>query len=399
MIGRGENFWKMLDLGFGDSGDMQSYVDTVFAEEYGNPTALDFEYDRTSDSLSYEVLKGEGVITTMATFMPENAHAKSKPMDEIDVITGKIVPFKNKIAFNNNDLREITLAFNRMRGQMSEADFEFLQSLVWKTYDSTMRSNANTIAYMRDQAVCQGFFQVTAENNPDSPMIGQKFDFKVPVVNRLTPISSGFGGQYWWNNDGSDNTSAFPIADLVDLLSFAEDDQLKSIGAIEVNQKTWRKFVKHVNVKNAITAVKFSAADAANLGLLSQFVNEADTRFYLLEGQGVDLPPFVVRKSAYEVDALDVKKAKLKRSRIIGFADDTFVFRPASNYGIIKNGRIVQPVYEDPDTVMVNERTQLIRTYDTKEKVYWLESLEISLPVLTDPDAMFYFNTLTNPTP
>lgn len=393
MDGRGLDFYKMLERGFFGM-SMQEYIDATFREQYGAPTARDFEYDPVQDDFTYEFLEAELGIAPLATYMDIDSHATPSGYDTAQKYSGKIVPFKRMEVFSRDDMRRFMLAqsnFGKLSANMTQA----LNEIVFNTFDSLLQSNQSLIAFNRDQAVSTGKYIITDTNNPGSPLAGKlTFDYRVPAGNYL---KCGFylagSGQKWWDYSAgvisNINSSADPIKDLIEMYMYATDTLRKTVGAFEMSKLVWHNFWNHPSVVKQVLNASFNVpGDGA--GAMTYMMNMITPELVQNYLTARGLPPIIVTDNKYQTKVYDADKRKMVVNNLDGFSSQYVALRPASDYGSIKTAAPLPGQLGNPKEVVFNSRTLITREYDPKEKIHWTESEESSLAILTKPSHMFY---------
>lgn len=385
----------MLERGFFGM-SMEEYIDTTFRDEYGNPTALDFDYDPVQDDFTYEFLEAELGIAPLATYMDLDSHATPSGFDTANKYSGKIVPFKRMEVFSRDDMRRFMLAQNQY-GTLSDRAVNSLNDVVFNTFDSLLKSNQSLIAFNRDQAVSIGKFAITEANNPGSPLAGKlTFDYRVPAGNyKKCGFYLSGAGQKWWDYDSGTNTistpnaSADPIKDLIELYRNATDTNRKSVGAFEMSKAVWYNFWNHPAVIKQVLNAQLGIPGTGEgaMTYLANMITPERVQTYLIQR---NLPPVVVTDNKYQTKTFDAGKRAMSVNNIDGFTSQYVVLRPASDYGSIKTAAPLPGQAGNPNEIIFNDRTLITREYDSKEKVHWTESEESSLAVLTKPSHMFY---------
>lgn len=372
--------------------DWTKYNNDLFFEMYNDPKIEDFPYSTIlNDNLTYGFLERDFEIGGMATPMAVSAHAKSEGFQGADFHTAKLMPYKTLFTFGKEDMKRVNQEAAKMGGLVSPQEIDGLSTYVANGVGNLYKKNNRLLSYISDCLRSTGSYEITAENNPDSPMIGQKFEAKIPTANRKN--AGGFGtkaAKYAWSN-----SSATPVADLQDMYEWATDEGL-DVGQFEMSYKLFATFCQHANTTFRVFANKHMTSDATIINQLAPTdVTESQINNYLV---ALGLPTIKVINTKYNVPMYNKDTNKFERNIIKGFDEDIVVLRPSANWGVIKTERPSLFMSGGGNGVIAeemifNERTLSTRLINLESKTVKVETEETSMPILLKPSSMVFLNT------
>lgn len=378
MINRNSSFYDIMALGLADASNYQEFVDTMLADKYNAPNTEGFVWDDDIQiDFTYEQLEAELGIYAMATFVdidsPGGTHANSTA----SISSGKIPRFKHGFNLNEKVIREQMILANRF-GSVTQGMQNQLAKILFNSTDKLIGGNYNTLTYMRHQAVSTGAFSITSTNNPGG-IANLSFSFGIPAANM--EHCGGFGTpgtEYVW----SDQTNSNPIGDLQAMVKYADDNMIP-YGEFEMSKALWTTFKNHTQVRKQVALFQNMNADVSNVaGFL---VTESMIQQFFVEA---GLPPVKVIDSLVLADKYNPTTRAVEYEQIRPFDEANVVLRPAGQLGTIK---AVEPIaLQDPGARIAlfdGGRTLLTQTFDSKNKVQYIES---ELTALVVPNTSRY---------
>jgi hypothetical protein len=388
MITRDSNFYDIMALGLADAANYQEFVDTMFADKYNAPQTDGFMWDDNIQlDFNYEQLEAELGIYCMATFVDINSPGGTHSVTGATISKGSVPRFKHGFTMDEKIIREQMILAQRF-GSLTPNMQNQLAKILFNSTDKLIGGNYNTLTYMRHQAISTGAFAITASNNPGG-IANLTFDFGIPAANKTFAGDFGDRGtNYAWSSG-----SANPIGDLQDMVQFAQDNQMP-YGEFEMSKKLWNTFKNHANVKSQVALFANLNANLANVS--SFLITESLIKAFLIDA---DLPPVKVVDSLVTVDKYDAVTRTMTYTQIRPFDEEHVVLHPAGALGTIK---AVEPiVLQDPGARVAlfdGGRTVLTQTFDSKNKIQYIESELTALVVPNVSRYILILNTASGST-
>lgn len=369
--------------------------------ENQNLNIAGFEWDIPQVSFDYSILEAKDKVSAMATYVSISSEPVAVGADAtLRKLTGTVPRQKHLVRITEedlrnkvNDLNDIVATADFMTTNRSVALRDYLEDFLFETQADIAERHKNSLNFAVGQVKSLASLEITTANNPRG-IAGVKFSMHVPSANvKKTPYFTGSIAEGTLAEiEGKD-----PLADLANEVFKLRYNSYGSI-VLEMDETFAHYFVRHSKVLPKLgyvinPALRVAYNDDKQAGAVAG--QSSDEALYNALRQYLNVDAVLVSPTFVEVDKYNKVSGSMVNTRLRAFNPGTILLRPSGIIGKIKNVAPIRPDESNVVSTGIFDRHGIVEyRYDAKAKTQeWVSELT-TLPVLTRPKDMRYFECI-----